>query len=415
MNTPTRSLNRSGRFAHGGREIRLLLLVAGIGQYTPLIFAAKGDVYIDPKTGVRAVDKSPDDARGSGTRSQKTGNGLPPGTESIWTSIGKARAKAKAKRLEEARVANDEGVKAPYQYDWKKAVGFLKEAAKKDPDSPVIKKNLAYAQTKLAHETESIAAAEALAAKQKSEAAAKQKLEAAAKRQTELEEQKREKIAAEKMKASAGKITQSLAALPSGAPGFDGRNTGGSPGGGGNGGVVVSTSAASVAGSVTSPVAQASADPQVVNAANLNSGLPREVDACITEVFSSAPLGVNDRVHKGFQAVMHGDRAAAKAWFQDALNRDPNNPELQSLVLVVDSAVPSLPVSAPGTARGAPASPGATAPARANRDPVASAVPPAPPATLPTIDRTLLQKLNEVLNRKLPPAHHVPAGGAVRG
>lgn len=409
MNTPTRSPNRSGSLTPGRRVIRLLLLTAGFSHSTPLFFAANGDVYVDPRTGIRAVDKSPDDARSSGSGGQKAGNGLPPGTESIWTSIGKARAKAKEKRLEEARVANDEGVKALYLHDWKTALKFLKEAAKKNPDNPVIKKNLAYAEAELARETESIAAAEALAAKQKSEAAAK--------RQAELVIQQREKIAAEKMKASSGRVTQSLGAGPSaaGGPGFDGRNAGGAPGGAGNGGVAVSTSGALVTDKGTPPVSQASLDPRVVNATNLGAGLPSEVDAGITEVFSGSPAGVNERVHKGFQAVMHGDRAAAKAWFQDALNRDPVNPELQNLVTVVDSAVPVLPRATTGAARGEPALPVATAPAQANRDPLARVVPPAPTVTPPTVDPTLLQKLNEVLNRKLPPAHQLPAIAAVRG
>ncbi len=73
-------------------------------------------------------------------------------------------------------------------------------------------------------------------------------------------------------------------------------------------------------------------DPMVVDARNVPSGLPKAVDNAIAAAYLGAPVGVTDRVRKGFQAVMNQDWEVAKAWFQDALNRDPNNAGLKRLV-----------------------------------------------------------------------------------
>ena len=80
-----------------------------------------------------------------------------------------------------------------------------------------------------------------------------------------------------------------------------------------------------------------SGDPKVVDARNVPSGLPKDLDNAITNAYSSAPPGVSDRVRKGFQAVMERDWKVAKAWFQDALNRDPTNAGLKRLVTLADS------------------------------------------------------------------------------
>jgi hypothetical protein len=80
-----------------------------------------------------------------------------------------------------------------------------------------------------------------------------------------------------------------------------------------------------------------SSDPMVVDARNVPSGLPKALDNAITNAYASAPPGVSDRVRKGFQAVMERDWKVAKAWFQDALNRDPNNAGLKRLVVLTDS------------------------------------------------------------------------------
>jgi hypothetical protein len=80
-----------------------------------------------------------------------------------------------------------------------------------------------------------------------------------------------------------------------------------------------------------------SGDPNVVDARNVPSGLPKALDNAIATAYSSAPSGVSDRVRKGFQAVMVRDWKVAKAWFQDALNRDPNNAGLKRLVALAES------------------------------------------------------------------------------
>ena len=77
--------------------------------------------------------------------------------------------------------------------------------------------------------------------------------------------------------------------------------------------------------------------PTVVDARNVPSGLPKGLDNAIASAYSSAPPGVSDRVRKGFQAVMVRDWAVAKAWFQDALNHDPNNAGLKRLVALTDT------------------------------------------------------------------------------
>lgn len=89
------------------------------------------------------------------------------------------------------------------------------------------------------------------------------------------------------------------------------------------------------------------ADTSVVDARNVPSGLPKGLDNAIASAYSSAPPGVSDRVRKGFQAVMVRDWKVAKAWFQDALNRDPNNAGLKRLVALTDS--PQQPDQQPAT------------------------------------------------------------------
>lgn len=80
-------------------------------------------------------------------------------------------------------------------------------------------------------------------------------------------------------------------------------------------------------------------DTSVVDARNVPSGLPKALDSAIAKAYSDAPPGVSDRVRKGFQAVMDRDWKVAKAWFQDALNRDSNNAGLKRLVALTDSSL----------------------------------------------------------------------------
>jgi hypothetical protein len=77
-------------------------------------------------------------------------------------------------------------------------------------------------------------------------------------------------------------------------------------------------------------------DPMVVDTRDMPSGLPKSVDNAIDSAYQDAPPGVRDRVRKGFQAVMNKDWNVAKAWFQDALNHDPDNAGLKQLVAQAD-------------------------------------------------------------------------------
>lgn len=63
-----------------------------------------------------------------------------------------------------------------------------------------------------------------------------------------------------------------------------------------------------------------------VDAHEVPSGLPKSVEESIP------PTPAGDRVRKGFQAIADHDWVVAKAWFEDALNREPGDPGLQRLV-----------------------------------------------------------------------------------
>lgn len=67
-------------------------------------------------------------------------------------------------------------------------------------------------------------------------------------------------------------------------------------------------------------------DPMVVDARNVPTGLPKSVD----EAIPHTPAG--DRVRKGFQAIVAHDWKVALAWFQDALNHEPDSPGIKRLV-----------------------------------------------------------------------------------
>jgi tetratricopeptide (TPR) repeat protein len=67
-------------------------------------------------------------------------------------------------------------------------------------------------------------------------------------------------------------------------------------------------------------------DPNVVDATNRPTGLPKDVENSIP----ATPAG--DRVRKGLQAIQAHDWKVALAWFQDALNKQPGDPGLERLV-----------------------------------------------------------------------------------
>ena len=74
------------------------------------------------------------------------------------------------------------------------------------------------------------------------------------------------------------------------------------------------------------PPNQPVTDPMVVDARHVPTGLPASLE---TEI-PNTPAG--DRVRKGFQAIQDHDWNVARAWFQDALLRDPGNTGIARLV-----------------------------------------------------------------------------------
>ena len=66
------------------------------------------------------------------------------------------------------------------------------------------------------------------------------------------------------------------------------------------------------------------------------STLPKSVEDAIASGYSEEPPGVSERVRKGFQAIATHDWKAARAWFQDALNHDPQNAGIKRLAELAD-------------------------------------------------------------------------------
>lgn len=96
-------------------------------------------------------------------------------------------------------------------------------------------------------------------------------------------------------------------------------------------------------------------DSSVVDARNVPSGLSKPVEDAIAGAYANAPPGVAERVRKGFQAVAVRDWPVAKAWFQDALQRDPTNPDLKRLVALADHSPRGAKPSASAPRQPAPA------------------------------------------------------------
>lgn len=77
-------------------------------------------------------------------------------------------------------------------------------------------------------------------------------------------------------------------------------------------------------------------DPNVVDARHAR--IPMKVDSALSKVFKDATPDVAERVRKGFQAVETKDWVLAKAWFEDALLRDPGNAAIKSFIAVCNSS-----------------------------------------------------------------------------
>ncbi len=195
--------------------------------------------------------------------------------------IGQAGRDAKQKRLNDAWNANHQAIKFQQHGERSKAVAAFEEAVRLSPDDPIIRQNLANAQGELRNQ------------------------------QQEEETERQAKASAARMHQSIQSLAQSFNVAPSAN-------------------VAPATGGLDFTATIATP--PPSGDPKVVDARNVPSGLPKAVDNAIAGAYANAPPGVSDRVRKGFQAVMNRDWKVAKAWFQDALNRDPDNVGLKRLV-----------------------------------------------------------------------------------
>ena len=137
--------------------------------------------------------------------------------------------------------------------------------------------------------------------------------------------------AAKNMQRSIENFAQTLNATPSsGGLDFDGRNAGNLPSVGSSG--LDFTSVVPANNQTSSASALPSGDPRVVDSRSAPSGLSTSVEKAIAGAYANTPPGVSDRVRKGFQAASDRDWKVAKAWFEEALNRDPGNANLKRLV-----------------------------------------------------------------------------------
>jgi tetratricopeptide (TPR) repeat protein len=163
--------------------------------------------------------------------------------------------------------------------------------------------------------------------------------EIAARQQAKIAEQQ-DKAAANHMQKAIQGFAQTLNAAPaSGGLDFDGRASGTPPpSAGGNGGGLDFAAVVPASGQTTPAPALPSGDPRVVDASRAPSGLSKPVENAIAGAYANSPPGVSDRVRKGFQAVADRDWKVAKAWFEEALNRDPTNAGLKRLIELSDAA-----------------------------------------------------------------------------
>ena len=239
---------------------------------------------------------------------------------------------ARQQRLTEAHAANEQGLALYNSRDWDKALAAFQEAAAKNPDDPVIQKNLAQAQA------------------------------AVAQVQAQLESQQRDKVAAGHMQEAIQGFAQTLKAAPaSGGLDFDGGNSGSSPGAGTSGGLDFTTTATAANPALPPPKSGCAApgSTMTVDACNVPSGLSKATEDAISGAYRDAPSGVIERVRKGFQAVATGDWNVARASFEDALNRDPGNASLQRMIVLADYSVGDKPGATSASAASPPPPPSA--------------------------------------------------------
>lgn len=191
---------------------------------------------------------------------------------------------ARARRVAASRQYNDQGVAAYARGDWAEAVRLQQLALDNDPGDAVIANNLSMARAR-------------------------------------LQEQNESKAASAHIRSLIEGYSASVTPMNStGGLDFDQGST--------------ATHAAKAG--AQAPQALDFGDPMVVDARDVPSGLPKEVDDAIASGYAGAPPGVSDRVRKGFQAIAAHDWTVARAWFQDALNHDPENAGLKRLTELAD-------------------------------------------------------------------------------
>jgi len=194
-----------------------------------------------------------------------------------------------ADRLKEnAKYANTEGIEFFNKEDWVNAIAFFQQAVDKDPGNKTYQDNLAKAKAGLDYQQY--------------------------RQRQDQQAMNMNKTAVAKMQQSVQNFTQALNAISS----TNGSNS------------------TAVVGNTTTSTGLQFGDPNVVDARNVPSGLPKALDDAIAGAYGTAPAGVSNRVSKGFQAVQIKDWKVARAWFQDALQLDPDNQGLKKFIALCD-------------------------------------------------------------------------------
>jgi tetratricopeptide (TPR) repeat protein len=219
------------------------------------------------------------------------GGGTAPGTNTAPSAPAPPPGEA------EARDLNQKGVDAYNSGNYDSARNLFQEALDKWPNNSTIAENLQKAKDQIAHQAD-------------------------LKKQKQDEEFNRNKQEA---------LGQLKGISTSGD--FDSR-TGLKGAGSTDSGLKDGPNSGAAGGLKTLP--EVNTDPMVVDGRNVPSGLPKSVDDAIVSGYVGAPPGVSDRVRKAFQAISVHDWKVARAWFQDALNHDPDNAGLKRLVDLAD-------------------------------------------------------------------------------
>jgi tetratricopeptide (TPR) repeat protein len=223
---------------------------------------------------------------------------------------------ARQQKIATAHEQNQQGLDAWNKGDWATAASCFEQALKNSPDDSVIRQNLANASQK-------------------------------------LKEQQANKLAAAKMQQIVENFSKTITAAPSvGGLDFD-NGRGNAVADTKSGGLEFTTSDSAAnpkpmvatANPQTKPTLEFG-DPMVVDA-RVPSGLPKSLDDTINRVFRDATPDAVLRIRKGWLAVMNKDWKVADACFKDALNHDPQNPEVIQFVKFFDTAMHNPPTSAP--------------------------------------------------------------------